>query len=313
MPEEKKTKLGRNKPPAISFAVLSKVPREETVEVFVNESDLDGPTVRVRFREIPDAEFELLEGEYRARIKNLERELRDIEEEQQRLEKELPRAERPQALATVQDEGRAPVALATALVRETARKIVARCVVGHEEEDFCVGPIPAVATEEERWNIQASLLAIGLSSAMAYDASQFVGESYPVPFVGARWTYGEGSKARELPGCSEETINFYQRAYPGSTLLASIANSALFWHRLALKTPEQQRVASREWRLARRGQQRRIDALKNAGFLSDDSAEELGNLSSTAFEAVMRVLAGLSKTVSINVKLDPVEPDPLKG
>lgn len=291
--------------------ILGKKPREQWVFVMTSETE-DADVVRVRFREIPSAEFDTLETQLQAALSSLSRVLRRIDDNDAALY--TARLAGVSTDALVKD--RKALLLAYKEVHEdlllVRREIVGKVVIDHQAEYFTLDHLP-LPSDDLAAEVEQSLLGLGLSADII--AEGFKQGFIQVPFLAQSWAYGDGATAKQLPGAHPDTVRYYERCQPGQTFLHSLCNAVLYWHRLALKPPEAIKEAMRTARLTRKRQADKIEVLRSGGLLRDNRVKDLQALSNQNFELVSDLLLECLDLVTASAKDAPKEPpeNPLQG
>lgn len=269
------------------FDLLSKKAREEWVTVLIHETDEESDIVRVQLREIPEAEFSVLEATFSGALNAASRLAREVSKTEAKLHEERLRGAGDAATLASLKKAIAGYKEAREDLQALRREIVSKSVIAHDPEYFEMDHLPmegdTIAAEAK-----ASLLALGFTDEQVTDG--FRQGFIRVPFVAQSWTYGEGAQALTLPGASEETVRLYERLQPESALLNSLCNAVFYWHRLALKPATSRKEELKEARLSRSKQREKIEVLRRHGLIKEESIVQLLALDAKTFDLVAGLL-----------------------
>lgn len=270
------------------FDVLSKKAREEWVTVLAEENSENSDMVRVKFREIPEAEFSVLEATFAGAVGAVGRLAREITGYETKIHQE--RTTTGAAQVKTLSELKLLIAgyrEAKAELQALRREIVGKTIVDHDPEFFELDHLPFEGDELAE-EARATLLSLGFGIAEIEQA--FRDGFIRTPFEASSWVYGEGQQAKTLVCASEETIRRYERLRPDAQLLNSLCNAVFSWHRLALKPAAQKKEDLREARLKRTRQAEKAMVFVKNNLVGEHRLSALINLPAEVFQLLTDVL-----------------------
>lgn len=277
-----------------SIQILSKKPRQEEVSVMAEEGNEASAVVRVTFKEIPEAEFDSLEGQLRGRVVALGQFLREAAKIEGDLKEALEASQQGRELALTQQQTVVKFKNLSESLDDMRREIVSKVVIGHRPEDFELTDLPLPTDPEELKAEVEALLADDYGASQDDIRQAFEVGAYLLPFRGAAWQYESRGTVREMPGAHPLTIRAYEKFQQGGKLLRSLCNAALQWHRLNLKSAETLKAELVTSRVSHRAQAQRLNSLLKAGLLKPERAQFLLSLDVETFDQVVTVLVEAS-------------------
>lgn len=281
-----------------SIQILSKKLREQWVEVLASEGDENSEVVRLKFRELPDTEFDALDAQYRGRLLAFSKVIKKTNELEEELKLSLPPGEKGKALTLAQSQQLSEFKGSLEAMREIRREVVSKVVIDHNPEDFELTDLPMPGEDLDLWEEAKKALAEEYGFTEEELAAAVTAGYLPFTFRGATWEYETKGQIKQMAGAHPDTVRFYEKIKPSAALLNSICNAVFYWHRLNLKNAKEQKAALREARLIYMQQGMRIDTLVKAGVFTPERGAILKGLSPDTFEIVLSMFIETTQSLT---------------